>query len=234
MKPRLLDLFCGAGGAAMGYADAGFEVVGVDLSPQKNYPFEFHQGNALNAARYLTGFDAIHASPPCQAYSITKHTHKVEHPDLVGITRELLDDIGLPYVIENVVGAPMLPSALLCGTVFDLTATDTDGETLYLKRHRLFELSWKVGGWQCNCAVYRASGARVAGVYGGGSRDKKHAQYVRHGGYTPAKSIQEKLMGIDWMTQKELHQAIPPRYTQEIGQQLLQHLPPVGTQPKGN
>jgi DNA (cytosine-5)-methyltransferase 1 len=116
-KPRLLDLFCGAGGAAMGYHRAGFEVVGVDIAPQPRYPFEFIQGDALEFLRALIDlrtyaapkgdfyrlqdFDAIHASPPCQAYSITKHAHKRDHPDLVPQTLELLRNIGLPWVVEN-------------------------------------------------------------------------------------------------------------------------------------
>src|ERR1035441_1345182 len=100
MKPRLLDLFCGAGGAAMGYSRAGFEVVGVDIEPQKNYPFDFMQTDALsfldewNRGCYDWDYDAIHASPPCQAYSITKHTHGVRHPDLLRPTRELLKATG--------------------------------------------------------------------------------------------------------------------------------------------
>ena len=107
-KPRLLDLFCGAGGAAMGYYRAGFDVVGVDIKPQPRYQFEFHQGDALEyCAAHGYEFDVIHASPPCQAYSVTRSIHGNEYPDLVAVTRAALQATGKPWVIENVVGAPL-------------------------------------------------------------------------------------------------------------------------------
>ena len=227
MKPRLLDLFCGAGGAAMGYARAGFEVVGVDLSSQKRYPFLFIQRDALETLRnryFISSFDAIHASPPCQAYSITKHTHKVEHPDLLGPTRELLKATGLPYVIENVVGAEMPGSVVCCGSRLCSAADDEDGTRLFLKRHRQFEANFPLVGSPCDCVKLKREGWKIGGVYGGGSRDRHHAENVRHGGYTPSKPVQQKLTGIHWMTQKELNQAIPPAYTEFIGQQLMAHL----------
>ncbi len=226
-KPRILDLFCGAGGAAMGYARTGFEVVGVDLNPQRRYPFQFIQGDALDFLwnpPFIRGFDAIHASPPCQAYSITKHTHKVEHPDLLGPTRELLKATGLPYVIENVVGADMPDSVICCGSHLCSAAKDEDGTRLFLKRHRQFEANFPLAGSPCDCATLKRDGWKIGGVYGGGSRDRHHAENVRHGGYTPSKAVQQKLMGIDWMTQKELNQAIPPAYTEFIGQQLMTHI----------
>ena len=237
-KPRLLDLFCGAGGAAMGYSRAGFDVVGMDIEPQKNYPFEFFKADALGCLRSggvsqspyreltFDAFDAIHASPPCQAYSITKHSHKVEHPDLLGPTRLLLQRTGLPWVIENVIGAPMEGYVTLCGAGFELQTVD-DGissNPLVLKRHRQFESNLPIVGNECLCREYKDAGFKIGGVYGGGSPDRWHAENVRHGGYTPSKGVQERLMGIDWMTQKELNQAIPPAYTEFIGSQLLQHL----------
>src|ERR1017187_6115811 len=138
MKARLLDLFSGAGGAAMGYSRAGFEVVGVDIERQKNYPFEFIRLDALKILEefWTLGFDAIHASPPCQAYSITRHTHGVEHPDLLEETRRLLRMTQLPYVIENVVGADMPGSVILCGSDLCKWVADTDLTLLFLKRHR--------------------------------------------------------------------------------------------------
>src|SRR5512139_314282 len=163
--PRILDLFCGAGGAAVGYHRAGFDVVGVDINPQPNYPFEFVQADALWALQqlqvgslldyHLSDFDAIHASPPCQRYSTAtkRNGTELEHPDLIGPTRELLQATGLPYVIENVVGAPLRDSILLCGSWFALGA---DGYRL--KRHRLFETSWHQWGWaerlRCRCDRY--------------------------------------------------------------------------------
>ncbi len=128
-KPRLLDLFCGAGGAAMGYHRAGFEVVGVDHKQQKRYPFEFHKADAMVFP--LHGFDVIHASPPCQHYAnVTRWRGRPhDHPDLVKAVRDRL--AGLVYVIENVIGAPLVGPRLLCGTGFGLP----------IRRHRLFECS---------------------------------------------------------------------------------------------
>lgn len=218
-RPRLLDLFCCQGGAAIGYARAGWDVVGVDVKTQRHYPYEHHVADALEFP--LDGFDAIHASPPCQAYSITKHTHSVEHPDLLAATRERLVASGLPYVIENVPGAPLLHPVTLCGASFGLTATEDDGTPLVLKRHRLFESSVLLYAPPCACAAYAADGYRVAGAYGGGSRDSWYARNVRHGGYTPSKEMQERLIGCTHMTLHGLAQAVPPAYTEWLGRQLL-------------
>jgi hypothetical protein len=123
VRPRLLDLFCGAGGAAVGYHRAGFDVVGVDINPQPRYPFEFHQADAMTFP--LDGFDAIHASPPCQAYSHgTPPDKRSNHPDLLDATRDRLNAAGLPWVIENVPRAPLRSPVILCGSQFDLTAHD--------------------------------------------------------------------------------------------------------------
>lgn len=137
-KPRLLDAFCGAGGAGMGYHRAGFEVTGVDIQPQKRYPFRFIQGNALEYI-YKHGheYDAIHTSPPCQTHTNLNNIKKIKasteanYLDLVPQTRALLEMIGKPYVIENVVGAPLLNPMMLCGSMFGLK----------VYRHRLFESS---------------------------------------------------------------------------------------------
>jgi DNA (cytosine-5)-methyltransferase 1 len=209
----------------MGYARAGFEVVGVDLKKQKNYPFEFRHADALASLDIFAGFDAVHASPPCQAYSVTKHSHKVEHPKLIEPTRALLKWSGLPYVIENVIGAPLISPITLCGTMFDLKTNDTDGRPLVLKRHRLFESNALLLQPACRCKEYRDLGVKVGGVYGGGSVDRAHAENVRRGGYTPAGNVRRELMGIDWCTINELSQAIPPAYTEFIGRQLLEFLP---------
>jgi DNA (cytosine-5)-methyltransferase 1 len=136
VKPRLLDLFCGAGGAAMGYHRAGFDVVGVDVNPQPRYPFEFVQADALTYP--LEGFDAIHASPPCQPWTRKTPTwgrarvHYPDHPQLIEPTRDRLHASGLPYVIENVVGAPLRAQVMLCGSMFGLR----------IQKHRLFEGNW--------------------------------------------------------------------------------------------
>jgi DNA (cytosine-5)-methyltransferase 1 len=132
-KPRLLDLFCGAGGAAMGYSRAGFEVVGVDIAPQPHYPFEFHQADALAFLLRDMHFDAIHASPPCQHYSSATawRGDRDKHPDLIDPVRKLLKAVGLPWVLENVEAAP-LTGVVLCGSQFNLK----------VRRHRGFETSW--------------------------------------------------------------------------------------------
>ena len=178
MTPRLLDLFCCEGGAAMGYQRAGFEVVGVDLERRPRYPFEFHQGDALEFLEAHAGdFDAVHASPPCQAYSITRHAHGKAHPDLVGPTRAALEATGLPYVIENVPGAPLRDYVTLCGAAMGCEALDVDSRRLVLRRHRLFESN--VALWApppCACADYRRRGYTIGGVYGGGSVDLTHAR----------------------------------------------------------
>lgn len=243
MRPKLLDLFCCEGGASMGYHRAGFDVYGVDLFDkftQRRYPFLSHKGDAVLAmvrllareplafgdtALYLADFEAIAASPPCQAYSITKHSHNNVHPDLVAPIRWLLRQTGLPYVMENVPGAPLETPLTLCGTEFDLVADDQDGRPLHLKRHRLFESNvFLHGNGGCQCAAFKRRGIGVGGAYGGGSVDRQHAKEVRRGGYTPSKPVREALLGIEWMTQNGLSQSIPPSYTEHIGTQLLEHL----------
>ena len=220
--PRLLDLFCCAGGAAMGYHRAGFEVVGVDLAFQKNYPFEFHQADAIAYVReHAHEFDVIHASPPCQAFSRTKTLHSNEHPDLVAITREALIASGKPYVIENVVGAPLRDPLTLCGTEFDLTAPDVDGVPLKVLRHRLFE---------SNVALHGNGGCRhdpsilTASIYGaGGGWTPKHRDSpTRRGGYVPHTDVCRALLGVDWTTKHELSQVVPPAFTEHLGRQLIE------------
>jgi DNA (cytosine-5)-methyltransferase 1 len=240
-RPRLLDLFCCQGGAAVGYHRAGFDVVGVDIEPQPHYPFEFHQADATAMVQTVDGcwhegvmtsppgrlraclghFDAIHASPPCQHYSVTKHTHSNTHPDLVGPTRDMLQASGLPWVMENVVGAPMPGALVLCGSEFNLKAYDPATEReVWLKRHRLFESNLLLmGAGGCSCY-----GRFIGGVYGGGSANNNHAKQVRHGGYTPAKEVRGQLLGVDWMTMRGQSQAIPPAYTEFIGEQLIRAL----------
>lgn len=163
---RMLDLFCGSGGASMGYYNAGFEVVGVDSMPQRRYPFEFHQADALTYD--LQGFDFIHASPPCQKFTALRHMPTAkEHPDLIPQTRALLVRSGIPYCIENVEGAPLGESGyliMLCGTMFGLQTADGRAE---LRRHRLFETSFSIPlrpACQHNFTPL--------GVYGGHVRDR--------------------------------------------------------------
>ncbi len=225
---RLLDLFCGAGGCSVGYHRAGFtDIVGVDTDTAalRRYPYTAVRMDAMTALAGgidLEGFDAIHASPPCQAYSITKHTHDREHPDLLGPVRDALtawgDRTGRPWVIENVPGAPMPDAITMCGGA-QRAHDPATGMTLRLRRHRLFASNVPLMAQPCAC-----DRTPVGGVYGGGSSDRNHALQVRRGGYTPAAPVRRALMGIDWMTQDQLSQAIPPAYTEHIGWQLLHHM----------
>lgn len=240
--PKVLDLYCCEGGAAQGYIDAGYELYGVDRIARfaKRYPGTgFHAGSALDVlAALLAGelvpfmrrdgsvewlglsdFTAIHASPPCQAYSITKHGHDVKHPQLIEPTRELLIATGKPYIIENVVGAPLIEPVTLCWGMFyeQGSVLDVDGTPLRMERHRLFETNW---GLPQPLHPDHDKAVQVAGSYGGARRDKWEAKHVRKGGYVPAKNVQEELLGIEWMTQYGLHQSLPPAYTRYIGHRL--------------
>lgn len=240
---RLLDLFCGAGGCAVGYHRAGFtDIVGVDVKPQLRYPFDFFKAGALEFLKCLkeadgigdalgalnaTGglrlsdFDAIHASPPCQAFTRARHTPGAigrEYPDLLTPTIKALDATGKPWVVENVPGSP-LPSAIeLCGTQFGLR----------LRRHRWFASNIFLFSPSRPC---RHTDGDLT-VFGGvvqvaGSRG---ASYVAATGRTHYRQLRVPTgkggdaMGIDWMDRWELSQAIPPAYTEFIGKQLLSHI----------
>jgi DNA (cytosine-5)-methyltransferase 1 len=210
MTLRLLDLFCAAGGAAVGYHRAGFEVVGVDIEPQPNYPFEFVQADALdyvgNLDHWISLYDAIHASPPCQAYSfVSLHRPGLRetHPDLVDPTRELLQQTGRPWVMENVVGSPLRKDVLLCGEMFGLR----------LHRHRYFETG---GGFFVMSQPHQKH--RLKGALDNCHVEDGYARQVA-GNYADHESA-SAAMGIDWMNRDELRLAIPPAYTQFIGEQL--------------
>ena len=216
MKPRLLDLFCGAGGCSVGYSRAGFDVVGVDKHPMKNYPFEFIQADALDVladVEFCRRFDAIHASPPCQHYSnATLMTGKHEdHPDLVPTVRAMLEAIGVPYVIENVPGAPMRDYLELCGCMFNLRVI----------RKRLFECKPSIWfpPYACKCGSKSGAGSS----YGQYQSFETHRTITVAGRGWRIRDGKEA-MQINWMTGKELAQAIPPAYTQYIGTQLLHHI----------
>ena len=222
---RVLDLFSGAGGAAMGlhraWPDA--EIIGVDNRPQPRYPFVFVQGDAMTYP--LEGFDFIWASPPCQHYStLRKGLWKDrEHPDLVEPIRKRLLASGAEFVIENVMGAPMRNAVMLCGTMFNLGARNAE-----LRRHRLFETS-RCLGLVPSCA-HGVRGVKVPTIgkdgserywpatievygNGGGSSRRDKRQMFPHADRAAA-------MGIDWMNGKELSQAIPPAYSEYIARQF--------------
>ena len=218
MTYRILDLFSGPGGAAIGYAQAGFEVVGVDLFPQPNYPFAWIQADALALdPRFLRFFDAIHASPPCQAHTAMKTMHNAKaHADLIAPTRRLLQATGLPWVMENVVGAPLVDAVTLCGTMFGLGAGGYD-----LQRHRLFETSFPVGQPECR----HTRGRPVLGVYGGHVRNRKRWNGSADRGVAdPSYADGCEAMGLHGLTLGELSQAIPPAFTRHIGAALSAHL----------
>lgn len=210
---RIADLCCGAGGAAMGlhrrFPEA--EIVGVDIRPQPNYPFTFVQGDALEFD--LSGFDFVWASPPCQAWSTasgraTGGTRR-KHPELIEPMRQKLEASGLPWIMENVVGAPLISPIRLCGSSFGLD----------VQRHRLFELGefsialtppcahyWQTRRFRSLDSKRRGQSlARVIGVHG-------HLNYAGEG------ELRRKAMDIDWMTDYELTQAVPPAYSEWLGQ----------------
>ena len=223
-KPRLLDLFCCAGGAAKGYADAGFEVVGVDIDPQPNYPYEFHQADAIEFVKaHGHEFDAIHASCPCQTFSRTKTLHSNEHPDLIKPTRDALVASGKPWVIENVVGAPLIDPIKLSGQHFNMTAPDVDGVPLKLVRHRLFESNILL---RVPDSFHANRHIQTASIYGaGGGWTPRHRDNPdRRGGYIPHTDVIKKLLGIDWMTKHEMSQSIPPVFTEWVGRQIIEYL----------
>ena len=235
-RPRLLDLFCGAGGAGTGYYRTGFDVVGVDIAKQAHYPFEFHQADALEyLAEHGYEYDAIHASPPCQRYSAMTNgrwqDRVNDHPDLIAPTRELLIASGKPYVIENVGGARRLlvNPVILCGTMFGLQTKHGS----QLRRHRYFETDALV--W--NTLTCQHNDTSAIGVYGGGQNPARRRILSTIGVYGNAGGSSERdglilfgtqdrrdAMGIDWMTGKELTQAIPPVYCEFIGKYLMKEL----------
>lgn len=207
---RLLDLFSGAGGAAAGYAAAGFEVVGVDHAPQPRYPFEFVQADALEfVADHGHKFDAVHASPPCHDHSTLRSLSGLDGTgDLLPATRDLLDRIDRPYVIENVPGAPMRPDLILCGAMFGLRTY----------RHRWFEL----GGWWALCPMHPPH--TVPTSPGRGRMEAWAAGLNVSITGDIGSYVGPEAMGIGWMTGAELSQAIPPAYTQHVGELLAAHL----------
>lgn len=243
MKPKLLDLFSGAGGCARGYQQAGFYVVGIDHKAQPRYAGdEFYEADALAVLDFLLAgnewqgyvladFDAIHASPPCQAHSTigkqVRGRHKnIEHADHIDVTRAGLIASGLPYVMENVPGAPMTNAVTLCGSSFGLN----------VRRHRLFESNVPImvpscaHHWQTprfRSLDKRRGDKSVVSVHGGGQHDGLSTGLASvvgvhgHHNYSGERALREWAMGIDWMSPYELTQAIPPAYTEYIGGFLL-------------
>lgn len=200
-----LDLFCGAGGAGMGLHRAGYRVVGVDIKPQPRYPFEFVQANALRPPFDFRSFSLIWASPPCQAHVSLRWMHNArKHEDLIPATRKLLREADVPWIMENVPGAPLKTRIRLCGTMFGLGSGNAE-----LRRHRHFETSFDLpllGLPECR----HGHRPRVIGVYGGHGRDRRRRVNTQD---YPV-SARREAMGIDWMTGTELNQAIPPAFSE--------------------
>ena len=220
-RPLLLDLYCCAGGGAMGYHKAGFEVVGVDHKPQPYYPFEFIQADVLTTLDTLLhchlrdyslrDFAAIHASPPCQAFTVygnNKAHVRNDHPDLVEPTRVRLEKTRLPWVIENVPGAPLVNPIQLCGTSFGIP----------VRRHRLFESNVELSAPECDHGRFKDQ------VYPGSTNRPNGRTVANIGEYRVPLDEQRRCMQIDWMPLAEISQAIPPAFTEHIGRQLLAHL----------
>ncbi|MFC9115013.1 class I SAM-dependent methyltransferase [Streptomyces sp. NPDC057092] len=190
---RLLDVCCGAGGLSMGYYLAGFDVVGVDIAPQPNYPFPFVQADGIDyVAQHGHAFDLVHGSWPCERYArVTKwRGNPDDHPDLVGPGREVMQATGRPWVIENVPEAPLRPDYLLCGTQFGLS----------IRRHRAFETSWGGGGDLVPPCWHR-----------------KGLLAFEHKG----ERAYADAMGCTWMTNLEARKAVPPAYSQWLATQYL-------------
>lgn len=200
---KALDLFCGAGGAAMGLHRAGFEVTGVDIKPQKRFPFHFIQGDALDAD--LNGYDFAWASPPCQRYTRAQNAAKNahSHPDLIPAIREKLKAWGGPWIIENVVGAPLIVPVVVCGLALNLK----------VKRHRLFESNLNIHGTVCPS---HAQDYYV--IFGHECRNRRHGKAA---GRKNKIAVGREAMGIDWMTRGELSEAIPPAYSEFLGRQVI-------------
>lgn len=208
-RPLILDLFCGAGGAAVGYYRAGFDVIGVDIEPQPHYPFTFIRDDALDIN--LDGFDAIHASPPCQHYSDLAHRNgnAADWPDLIPAVRAKLQAARVPYVIENVEGAPLVDPIMLCGTMFP---------PLRVIRHRLFESNVDLHQPEHGPHPLVFTHDRRKAHYGQLNQDESFVQVTGGGNATVANKA--AAMGIDWMTGRELNEAIPPHYTLWCGLML--------------
>lgn len=218
-KFKILDLYCCAGGAAVGYAQAGFKVVGIDRDEQPEYPFTFIKGDALGlGAEMANEFDAIHASPPCQhftKYNNCRKNLKYKYEDLIELIRIMLIESGKPYIIENVVGSPLLAPITLCGSMFGLD----------IRRHRLFESNILLMQAECNHKIWNPNR-----FPGGRSRERGNARMLCRGTIEIGRwnipiATQQKGMGINWINDlRKLSEAIPPAYTNFLGLQLLSFL----------
>lgn len=218
-RPKLLDLFCKAGGAAAGYHAAGFFVVGIDQHWQPNYPFFQRRETLYDEQEHAfvcwirENFDAVHASPPCQAHTDLQRQSKRDYPCFIEATRRILTRTGLPFVIENVEGAPLINPVKLCGTMFP---------ELRVLRHRLFEVNFPLWAPDCKPHPLVFTHDKRKAHYGKLDQNTSFVQVT--GGGNCSKANAADAMRIDWMTKEELNEAIPPAYTRFIGRQLLNYI----------
>lgn len=221
MTARALDLFCCAGGAAMGLHRAGYDVVGVDIRPQRNYPFAFVQADALQPPFDLCYFDLIWASPPCQAFSVASRNNiragKI-YPNLIPQTRAMLQASGRLWIMENVPGAPLRSDVMLCGSMFGLP----------LVRHRIFETNFRelIMTPPCQHAEHPVT------VCGSGTPSGVRARRTAAGLKDNTSREKREAMGIDWTTREELSQAVPPAYSEFLGRRLMRDLSVGPSNPK--
>lgn len=208
-QPKLLDLCCGSGGAALGYHWAGFDVTGVDIKSQVNYPFKFIKADAMNfPLEEMQKYDAIHASPPCGAYTVARHMNPQErrkhYPELVKPLRGLFQETGLPYVIENVMGAPLIASVMLCGTMFP---------NLKVYRHRLFE---------ANFPIPQPPHPKHKNKVAPKERPPEPDEFMTIAGhFMGVDEARQAMGGLYWMSTRDLAEAIPPQYTFFIAKHML-------------
>lgn len=221
-EPSMLDLYCGAGGASDGYARAGFRVEGVDIKPQPNYPYPFHLADVLSLSpEWLSSFDVIHASPPCQRYSVLRHRYTENvHPDLIGPTRALLEKADRPYIIENVEDAreELFNPVMLCGLMFP---------PLRVFRHRLFEIrhfELPKKGHPPHTGILCHTMDKRKRHYGMTDEWEDFVQVT--GGGNSSRDAAANAMGLDhrYLTKTELNEAIPPAYTYYIGEHLIRSM----------
>lgn len=199
-RPMALDLYCCQGGASYGLDSAGFQVVGIDIVPQPNYPFPFIKADAITTLP--AGFDFIWASPPCQAHSLAQRIQKNEHPDLIEPTRAMLKASGIPYCIENVVGAPLVNPIMLCGAMFGLRTY----------RHRLFE---------CSFPIEAPSHPEHTAALTKMGRPPRDGEFMHIVGNFSGVDHARWIMGTQWMSRDGLREAIPPAFSKFIGQAAL-------------
>lgn len=223
MGKLLLDLFCCCGGVSKGFNNIGFECIGVDITDDHKYPFDFIHSDVFKLPMsFFEKFDVIHASPPCQAYILANKKKETKHPKLIEQTRNLLEKTGKPYIIENVIGSPLRKDIILCGEMFDLKVIrhrlfEINGFTVLQPKHEKHKNSVMNG-----TAIAIWSGGIKPGFYGDKEKQKQYIQKRKQLGLKTGVEDWQKAMDIDWVNDKKhLSQMIPPKYTEYIGKFLV-------------